>query len=115
MDKNNWHTQLKNEVLKDGEARAEYEAFKLQLELAYKLRKARQEKHLTQEDVAKKMDTNKTVIARLEAAGGKNKHSPSIITLIKFADALGCDIKFILTPRTKAKPSKYLRRRCSAC
>ena len=54
---------------------------------------------MTQEEVAEKMDTKKTVIARLEAAGGKNKHSPSLITLIKFADALGCDVKIDITPR----------------
>lgn len=68
MDKNNWHTQLKNEVLKDHEARAEYEAFKLQLqlELAHKFREVRQQKHLTQEDMAKEMDTKKTVIADSE-------------------------------------------------
>lgn len=101
MDKNNWHKKLKNEVLQDDEARAEYEAFKLQLELAHKLKQVRQKIHMTQEEVAEKMDTKKTVVARLEAAGGKNKHSPSLVTLIKFANALGCDIKIDIAPRIK--------------
>lgn len=96
MTKANWHNELKNEVMKDPEARIEYEAFKLQLELAHNLKKVRQKLNMTQEEVAKKMDTTKTVVARFEAVGGKNKHSPSLLTIIKFATALGYDVHFNL-------------------
>jgi len=36
-----WHDELRQSVLDDNEARAEYEAFKLQLELAEQLKKSR--------------------------------------------------------------------------
>ena len=98
-----WHEQLRSDVLADPETRAEYEAFSLQLELADKMKKARLKSHLTQESVAEKMDTTKTVIARLEAAGGKGKHSPSLSTLTKYADAIGYKLQIKLVPQTQAK------------
>jgi len=103
MTNANWHTELKNEVMRDPEARTEYEAFKLQLELAHSLKNARQQLNMTQEEVAKKMDTTKTVIARFEAAGGRNKHSPSLLTIIKFAAALGYDVQFNIVPHAMHK------------
>jgi DNA-binding XRE family transcriptional regulator len=91
-----WHKQLRETVLADDESRAEYEAFKLQLELAEKLKTSRKKAELTQEDIAKKMHTNKSVIARLEAAGGRGKHSPSLKTLSKYANAIGYSLEFTL-------------------
>lgn len=96
-----WRTK----VLKDPVMRAEYEAFSLQLELAMALKKARNRAQLTQENVASKMDTQKSVIARLEAAGGEGRHSPSITTLLKYAKAVGCDLKIRLVP-AKNEPIK---------
>lgn len=100
-----WHETLKAEVLADPGMLAEYEAFKSQLELAQKMRLARQKVGLTQEDVAKKMHTQKPVIARLEAAGGKQHHSPSLTTLQKYAKAIGYRIRIDLIP-DKKKDSK---------
>lgn len=81
--------ELKQLVMNDPEARLEYEAFKLQLALADQMKRLRERVKLSQEEVADKMNTTKSTIARLEAAGGKNKHSPSLSTLVKYADALG--------------------------
>lgn len=86
------HDQLRDEVLSDPEAHAAYEAFKLQLDLAEQLKAARNEAHLTQEEVAERMHTKKTVIARLEAGGGRSKHSASIKTIQKYACAVGCNL-----------------------
>ncbi len=98
-----WHEALKKEMLSDPESRAEYEAFKLQLELADQLKEKRKKAHLTQEKVAERMDTQKPVVARLEAAGGKGKHSPSLKTLVKYADAINCRIQIKLVPVRKRK------------
>jgi len=95
------HDQLRKKVLADPVARAEYEAFKLQLKVAGALKKARKQAHFTQEEVAEQMDTQKPVVARLEAAGGRGKHSPSIKTLVKYANAVGCDVNIKLVPKKK--------------
>ena len=95
------HDQLKKEVLADPVARAEYEAFKLQLKVAGSLKDARKKAHFTQDDVAECMNTRKTVVARLEAAGGRGKHSPSLKTLVKYANAVGCDVNVKLVPKRK--------------
>ena len=89
----NWHQELVKKTLADANSFSEYEAFKLQLELAEKFKKARQRANLTQENIAEKMATHKPSIARLEAAGGKGKHSPSLLTLVKYAHALGYRLK----------------------
>lgn len=91
-----WHKQLRESVLNDPEGRAEYEAFGAQLVLAEKMRELRSKAALTQDEVAEKMHTTKSAVARLEAAGGKGKHSPSISTLARYASALGyrLDIRF---------------------
>lgn len=49
--------ELRNEVLADPEARAIYEATKLQIDLVMKLKKARIKRKMTQEDVAAIMHT----------------------------------------------------------
>ncbi|MCB9008047.1 MAG: helix-turn-helix transcriptional regulator [Ardenticatenaceae bacterium] len=57
---------------------------------------ARKEAGLTQADVAEKMGTKTSAIARLEAGGGSNKHSPSVATLRKYAEAVGCRLEIRL-------------------
>lgn len=96
----NLHKKLKKSVLDDEEARVEYEAFRLQLDLADQLKKSRKKAHLTQDDIADKMHTNKSVIARLEAAGGRGKHSPSLKTLSRYANAIGYNLEIKLKRAT---------------
>ncbi len=84
-----WHEDFEQEVLADPEAREQFEAFSAQLELADKMKKLRKKVDLTQDEVAEKMHTTKSAIARLEAAGGRSKHSPSLNTLVKYACSLG--------------------------
>lgn len=95
------HEKIRKDVLNDPEAYAIYEAFKTQLELSKKMKKTREKVGLTQEAVADYMQTTKSVVARLESAGGRNKHSPSIITLFKYAAALGYRVKIELIPKRK--------------
>lgn len=50
---------------------------------------------LTQEEVAESMGTTKSAVSRLEAAG---KHSPSVSTIKKYAQAVGCEVEIRLVP-----------------
>ena len=58
--------------------------------------KARKEAKLTQEQVAKRMGVSTPVVSRLESALITGKHSPSIATLKRYAEAMGkrLDIRF---------------------
>ena len=57
--------------------------------------KARAESGLTQAEVAKRVGTTQSAIARLESPEGK--HSPSISTLQRYARALGyrVEVRFV--------------------
>jgi transcriptional regulator with XRE-family HTH domain len=58
---------------------------------------ARSKAGLTQEAVAELMGTTKSAVSRLESAG---KHAPSLTTLKKYAQAVGCDLKIEFIPKT---------------
>ena len=47
---------------------------------------------LTQAQVAEKIGTSQSAVARMESGSGK--HSPSLATLSKYADALGASWRF---------------------
>lgn len=90
--------ELRDEVLTDPEARAVYEATKLQIELAIQLKEARVKKNMTQEDVATLLHTKKPAISRLEKGHESSKSFPSLLTLVKFASAIGYELKINLKP-----------------
>ena len=50
---------------------------------------ARAQAGLTQEEVAERMGTTKSAVSRLEASLRDPKHSPSFVTLKKYANACG--------------------------
>ncbi len=60
------------------------------------LLKARMTAGLTQSEVAEIMGTKTPAIARLENGGGNKQHSPSITTLRKYAEAVGCHLEIRL-------------------
>jgi DNA-binding XRE family transcriptional regulator len=66
---------------------------------------ARMRAGLTQEEVAASMGTTKSAVSRLEGAG---KHSPSVTTLKKYAQAVGCDVEIRLVPGSA--PNKRVQR-----
>ena len=76
----------------------EYDALEAEFNLFDELLRARQEAGLTQADVAERMGTKTSAIARLESGGGSKKHSPSIATLRKYAEAVGCQLEIRLVP-----------------
>lgn len=74
---------------KDPEYVREYEALEEEFALATALIKARAEAGLTQEELAQRMGTTQSAVARLE--GGKSR--PSTATLTKFAKATGTRLR----------------------
>ena len=72
-----------------------YVALELEYQLANQMLKARSRAGLTQDAVADLMGTTKSAISRLEAV---TKHAPSIATLQRYAQAVGCDLQVKLVP-----------------
>jgi transcriptional regulator with XRE-family HTH domain len=66
--------------------------------LVRELLAARSRAGLTQDEVAKSMGTTKSAVSRLEAVG---KHSPSVTTLKKYAQAVGCQVEIRLVPASR--------------
>ena len=85
---------LKKKILSCAKTRKEYEDCALEYEIAYALILARQEANMTQAEVAKKMNTTQSVIARLE--GGK--HFPSLQTIHKYSIAVNRAINLHVHP-----------------
>ena len=77
---------LKTELLADADTRAAYDALADEFALARELIAARAKAGLTQSDVAERMGTTQSVIARLE--GGKA--APSMRSVQRYAQAVGC-------------------------
>ena len=45
------------------------------------------------------MGVPQSSVARLESSAGSRKHAPSIATLRRYADALGCELHLSLAPK----------------
>lgn len=83
---------LKKDLLKRTDVRAEYEALAEEFSLAEALIRARSEADMTQTDVAQKMHTSQSYVAKME--GGQI--SPSIKALQRYAAATGSRLKISL-------------------
>lgn len=77
---------LKGELLADSATRAAYDAQADEFAVARELIAARTKAGLTQADVAERMGTTQSTVARLE--GGKA--APSLRSLQRYAQAVGC-------------------------
>jgi transcriptional regulator with XRE-family HTH domain len=73
-----------------------YDGLELEYAVASQMLGARTKAGLTQDAVAERMGTTKSAISRLESAG---RHTPSLATLKKYAEAVGCDLQVKLVPR----------------
>jgi predicted transcriptional regulator len=83
------HNEMVADWKKDPTFREQYDGLEAEFALFDELLNARKEAGLTQADVAARMGTKTSAIARLEAGGGSKKHSPSVATLRKYAEAVG--------------------------
>ena len=90
------HSDLKEKALKRKGVKAEYEALEPEFSLLRELLHARQKAGMSQADIAKKMGTKAPAVTRLETSLTSGKHSPSIATLKKYAQALGCHLEIKL-------------------
>jgi transcriptional regulator with XRE-family HTH domain len=93
------HKALVKKMLRQPAVRAEYDAQAEEFALLDELLKARRRAGLTQAEVAARMGTQTPNVARLETGGGDRRHSPSVATLRKYAQAVGCRLEIRLRPR----------------
>ena len=77
---------LKAQWLKDKDFAKAYNALAPEFALAQTLVKARARAGISQAELAQRMQTRQSVVARLEASGS----SPNIKTLQRYAAAVGC-------------------------
>ncbi|SAK97521.1 XRE family transcriptional regulator [Caballeronia calidae] len=80
---------VERQIAADPELKAAYDALAPQYEALTELLNARKEAGLTQAQVAERMKTTASAVARLEGSLISGKHSPSIETLHKYAAACG--------------------------
>jgi DNA-binding XRE family transcriptional regulator len=76
-----------------------YDALALEYQVADQMLKARSRAGLTQDAVAERMGTTKSAVSRLESAG---KHAPSLATLKRYAEAVGCELRVKLVRQKTA-------------
>lgn len=107
----NIQDELRKEIFSDPESLAIYEATKIQIDLAMSLKKARVKEKMTQQQVARKCGTQKENISRIESIEHGLKHFPSLLTISKYAAAIGYEIKINLIPIPKTLINKSRRRR----
>lgn len=93
------HEQLMKIALAKPGVKREYDALENEFALLKKMVGARIKAKKTQEEVAKAMGTSTSVIGRLETAGGRTHHSPTLATLSKYANALGYHLQLKLTKK----------------
>ena|SRR5206468_6465420 len=86
--------QFKRRALARADVKAAYDAAAEEFAFLDEVLRARAEAGLTQAEVAARIGTTQSAIARLESA--EPKHSPSIATLQKYAKALGYTIELRL-------------------
>ena len=105
--------QFKARALSRPEVKREYERLTEEFEFLDEILKARASAGLSQADVAARIGTTQSAVARLESSVGK--HSPSIATLKRYASALGYRLQVRLVKgqglnrrptRTRAKAAR---------
>ncbi|MCE2927814.1 MAG: helix-turn-helix domain-containing protein [Rickettsiales bacterium] len=86
--------KLKKELLANPKVKAEYDKLAAEFELAEELIRARSRAKLSQAQVARRMGTTQSVVAKLES--GRSK--PSLRSLERYARAIGARISVKLVP-----------------
>ena len=92
------HKEMVSAWMKNPAFKSEYDALQEEYTLFKEMLLARKRASLTQEEVAKRMGTKAPAIARLESSNISDKHSPSINTLRKYAQAVGCKLVIHFVP-----------------
>ena len=90
------HEKLKARVLSRKAVKTEYDALEPEFALLREMLTARQKAGLSQLEIAGRMGTKPPAITRLESSLSSGKHSPSIATLKKYAEAVDCHLEIKL-------------------
>ncbi len=101
------HDEMIDDWKKDPEFCREYDTLEEDFRIADVLLRARHRAGLTQADVAKRMGTKAPAIARIESSGNQ-RHSPSLRTLRRYAEAVDCRLEVKLVSR-KTSPAQDCR------
>jgi transcriptional regulator with XRE-family HTH domain len=91
--------ELHKAWMKDPDYRREYDLLEEEFALAAAVAKARRRAGLSQAEIARRMKTTQSTIARLESGRGK----PSTRTLNRFAKATGHRLKISFEPLRERK------------
>jgi ribosome-binding protein aMBF1 (putative translation factor) len=86
--------KLRRDLLKDPEVRAEYDRLGPIFAVVGEMVEARQAAGLTQAEIAHRMGTSQSVIARLENA----RHMPTFDMVARYAAAIGRRVAIHLVP-----------------
>ena len=92
--------RFKRQALASPGVKEAYDALEDEFAFLDEVLKARAESGLTQAEVAERVGTTQSAIARLESA--EPKHSPSIATLQRYANALGYRLEVRLVKRRRS-------------
>lgn len=85
---------VEKEMLADPAVRAEYERLRPEFELANELIKARKQARLSQGQVAQRMKTTQSAVARIESG----RHPLNMKTVHEYAAAVGSRVSVCLAP-----------------
>jgi transcriptional regulator with XRE-family HTH domain len=96
--------ELKAHALERADVKAAYDQLDEEFAFLDEFLKARASAGITQAEIAERIGTTQSVIARLESGSGK--HSPSLATLQKYAHALGCRLELRLVKEMKTREAK---------
>lgn len=103
------HKELKARALARAAVKDEYDHLEEEFVFLDQFIKARSAAGLTQTEIAERIGTTQSAIARLESGGGK--HWPSLATLQKYAQALGCRLELRLVEKTETRRGLALSKR----
>lgn len=93
----NWKEHRKR-LMRDPEFRREYNALEPEYRLASSLIQLRLSKGWSQEDLAQRLKTKQSAIARLESGTSL----PSLSTVKRVAKALDADLEVVLRPKARS-------------
>ena len=85
------HKELKARALERADVKAEYDGLDEEFRFLDEFLKARAAAGVTQAEVAERIGTTQSAVARLESS--ESGHSPSIATLQRYASALGYKVQ----------------------
>jgi transcriptional regulator with XRE-family HTH domain len=82
------HKELKNKTLKKSLVQKDYERLEPEFTSLREILRARNKTGLSQAQIAERTGTKSPSITRLESSLNSGKHSPSLVTIKKYLEAL---------------------------